>query len=482
MKALEKHIDHIQIDKISFDKNNPRGEKEEEIVGDSGFEKLKLSINKYGILEPIIVKKDSNKEGYFVLIDGERRLRAAIKIAENDKSNYQNQTVPALTAKNEADGRILAYQVHMLRKNWGKAAETKSIKKIITDLRQDDPEIEDKDLAKRIKEITAHTDSELSELLKLIKYSDAVIRKVLSDELDMSYLIQIESSFINPLKRKYPELLKDNREDQIRNILVYKAEKGLLINTRFLMDKFKDVFADEKHKSSIKRLLDKFLKNKNKNIKDIFDSYLKLNKKLDRKIDALKNVQGKKKVKPIKKDSKSLNNYEKASLNKHEESSIKTVHDNFEIIHKKLSQEERDYIAEAVNCFEARCYKAAIVMIWAAGISKIINYNSKDVAKFNNDCRNMANIDKPPFKHYKGLLSKAEKNTTIDDLKNGIDMPLILWLLNQNIISMTEYKKLKADYDTRCDCAHPTDIKLNFYEVMKIFNNIYKLIFANTEL
>ncbi|MGD1046690.1 MAG: ParB N-terminal domain-containing protein [Bacteroidota bacterium] len=482
MKALEKSIEHIQIEKISFDKNNPRGEKEEQIVTDPEFDKLKLSINKYGILEPLIVKKDTNKEDYYILIDGERRLRAATKIAENDKSSYQNQTVPALTAKDEADGRILAYQVHMLRKNWNKAAETKSIKRIIADLRQATPDITDKDLAKRIKEITAHTDYELGELLKLIKYSDVVIGKVLSNELDMSYLIQIESSFINPLKRKYPELLKDNREDQIRNILVYKAEEGLLVNTRFLMDKFKHVFADEKHKDSIKRLIEKFLKNKNENIQDIFKSYLIMNKKLDPKLDPVKSIQGKKKVKGIKTDHKSFNNYGKIILSKHEEGSIKTVRENFESIYTKLSQEEREYIAEAVSCFEARCHKAAIVMVWAAGISKIINYHSKDITKFNSDCHKMTNINKIPFKYYKDVLAKAEKYSTIDDLRNGIDMPFILWLLNQNVISMTEFKKLKADYDTRCDCAHPTDIKLNFHEVIKIFNNVHRLIFANIKL
>ncbi|HCJ66763.1 MAG TPA: hypothetical protein DHV62_05405, partial [Elusimicrobia bacterium] len=65
---------------IDYDKNNPRGEEEHQILSDPEFEKLKLSIQEHYILEPLIVKVNENKEGCFVLIDGERRLRAAKKI------------------------------------------------------------------------------------------------------------------------------------------------------------------------------------------------------------------------------------------------------------------------------------------------------------------------------------------------------------------------------------------------------------------
>ena len=121
-------------------------------------------------------------------------------------------------------------------------------------------------------------------------------------------------------------------------------------------------------------------------------------------------------------------------------------------------------------------------MIWASGISRIISFVSKDFTKFSNECTSMCGSNKAPYKHYKEILTKSGKTSSVEDLKTGVDMPLVLWLLNQNKISMTEYKKLKADYDTRCDCAHPTDIQLSFHEVMKVFNDVYKLFFVNTNL
>lgn len=484
MKSLEKDIEHINLSKISFDVNNPRGEKEHQIISDPEFHKLVASINTHGILEPLIVKKDSTKDGCYILIDGERRLRAAIKAKESSKDADQDKTVPALVAKDDADGRILAYQVHMLRKNWGKAAETKSIKKIISDIQEKDSGITDKDLIKKLKEITAHTDAELSDLLKLIKYDDDIIEKVISGQIDMSYLIQIESSFISPLRRKYPSLLQKYGEDNLRKLLVHKAENGLLVNTRFLMDKFKYIFSDDKKKTQIETLIEQFLTNKNKNIQDTFDEYLKLNPTLNKKLSSIKKLQ-KIKGKRTKQSGAGMafDNFKKISLTKKEEGSLKSIRKNFESIGKTLTKEEVDYISEAIYCFEKNCHKAAVVMVWAAGISRVINYIAKDLTAFKTNSNAMASLNKPPYKYFKDMLIKMTRTIdSAEDLRDGVDMPLILYLLYKNIITMTEYKKLKADHDTRCDCAHPTDIKLSFHEVIKIFQDMNKLIFCNSKL
>ena len=166
MKSLEKNSRHILIDNISFDRNNPRGEGESQIINDPEFKKLVASIQEHGILEPLIIKRDSSNTDHYLLIDGERRLRAAKKIAEdNSLSDYK---VPALIAKDDTDGRILAYQVHMLRKQWNKASETKAIKAILADLKIEQPSLSDKELLGKLKVITAHTDKQLAELLILL--------------------------------------------------------------------------------------------------------------------------------------------------------------------------------------------------------------------------------------------------------------------------------------------------------------------------
>ncbi|MDP2922802.1 MAG: ParB N-terminal domain-containing protein [Candidatus Omnitrophota bacterium] len=478
MKSLEKNTKYIQLSKISFDVNNPRGEKEHQIITDPEFHKLVLSIKAHGILEPLIVKKDPSKEEHFILIDGERRLRAATKVSEADKNG--DSTVPVLIAKDDADGRILAYQVHMLRKNWDKAAETKSIKTIIADLKQKNPTLTEKEIIKQLKEITAHTDPQISDLLKLIKYDDKVIEKVISGQIDMSHLIQNEASFINPLKREYPSLFAKYGEDNLRKILIEKVESGFLVGTRYLMDGFKNVFADSKNKKQIEPLLDTFLANKAKNIRDTYSDWEKLNPGAKKKeSDTAKTPKGKKR-KSQKENKSNANTFKKINLTAKEENTLKKVRKNYESIGKKLTQEENEYIAEGIYCLENNCLKAASVMIWAAGISKVINHIAKNISDFNTVSSAMSQLKKDPYKHlggnYKLNISSA------DDLRDGKDWQLLYYMLYKKIISKTELNKLKTAYTTRCDCAHPTDVKLSPNEVITIYDNIYRLLFTNSKL
>jgi len=471
MKSLQKKLTYISPNLISFDANNPRGEKEHQIITDPEFHKLVASIKVYGVLEPLIVKKHPEENGKFMLIDGERRLRAAIKVSVSEKS-----TVPVLIAKDDADGRILAYQVHILRKNWGKAAETKSIKTIISDLKQKYSTLTEKEITKRLKSITAHTDTQIADLQKLIKYDNTVIEKVLSDQIDMSHLIQNEASFISPLKRKYPALFVKYGEDNLRKVLIEKVEDGFIVGTRYLMDIFRDVFADDTNKKEIETLLDGFLSEKNKALKDVYASWEKLNPKGKKR----KPVSSKKKKEKKQKSVKVLgNNFKAIKLTPKQESTLENIRKRYEGIGKKLTGEENEYIAEGLYCLEHNCVKAAVTMIWAAGISKIIDYISNNISDFNSVSSVMGRLRSEPYRfinNYKCNIASG------DDLRDGKDWQLLYYLLYKKIISKTELNKLKTAYNTRCDCAHPTDINLSISEVITIHENIFKLIFTNSKL
>lgn len=473
MGSLEKSIKHIDAKKISFDPNNPRGEKEHQIISDPEFSKLVQSIETYGILEPLIAKKDEAIDDHYTLVDGERRLRAAIEL-EKKQGKFD---VPILTANNSAEGRRLAYQVHMLRKNWGKAAETKSIKSIILDIKKENASITDSELKKKLEDITSHKSHEIDDLLKLIKYDDDIIEKVISKEFDVSYLVQIESSFISPLKRKYHDLVLKYGEDNLRTILVQKALDGLLGNTRFLMDYFKYVFQDGQRKDKIKELLTDYLTNKTKDIKTTFEEYCIINPAIGKAAGMAKR---KKKFSQQKHaTAKTSTTYKKIKLTSKQVTSLSDIRKRFESVGKKLNDEEVEYISEALFCVENSCRKAAVLMIWAAGISRIIFYISKRLDEFKNDCDSMSQSKKLPYKNYAGpMKEKAAKVDTSDDLRDGKDMILVLYLLYKKIITLPQYKKLKADYDTRCDCAHPTSIDLSPNDVIKIFEDVYSLLFS----
>ena len=477
MKSLEKDVQYLKVQDISYDMNNPRGETEEQIQNDLEFGKLVLSIRQYGILEPLIVKKDEKNINNFKLIDGERRLRAAIKVADTDLE-YK---VPTLLAKDDMDGRILAYQVHMLRKNWGKAAETKSIKSIISDIRKEEPQIIEAELIRKIKEITAHKDHEISDLLKLVKYDDDVIEKAISKELNTSYLVQIESNFISPLKRKFPSLIKKYDENKLRNILVQKALNNLLGNTRFLMDYFKDAFNEKDKKEDVRKLIEEFLYNDKESIEYIYDKYSNLRSYDNKQVKQVKKGRKSQKLKTKIKEKVEIFHYKEIKVTSQQQTTIKDIKKRIENISNKLTNEEYEYITEAIYCLEQFCFKAATLMIWAGGISRILVYVSKNLPKFNNATDAMS---KTPKSVYKNFAKNFQKNITdIESIReNSNDKHLLSYLFYEQIISTTEFNKLHSNYKTRCDCAHPTDIKLKVNEILSIFENVYDLILNNRNL
>ena len=57
-------------------------------------------------------------------------------------------------------------------------------------------------------------------------------------------------------------------ENEIRKILIQKAFDKKLGKTRFLMDRFNEVFKSTSHKKEIKQLLIIFLENRDKDISD----------------------------------------------------------------------------------------------------------------------------------------------------------------------------------------------------------------------
>lgn len=459
---LEKNKEELPIKKISLDLHNPRGESEAQILSDPEFAKLVASIKLHGILQPIIVKRKDSSVDEFVLIEGERRWRATQK---NGLTG-----IPALIAKNDADGRILAYQVHMLRKPWQKPAETKSIKRIVEDIRKENPSITDTQIKRKLVEITFHKDYEIEDLFALSKYDDSIIDKAASGDLDHSYLVQIEKSFLRPLIKNFPETYKKYGENNIRQILAQKAIDGRLSGTRFFMDKYKHVFKG-KQKDKAREVIDSFIGDKDKDIQQSFDEYLKCDRDLQEKFErktAKKAVKSKvpSKVKPIHVTPK-------------QHARIEDVRKRYESIGKNLSKEENDYIAEALKCLEGDCLRAAVVMIWAAGISRLIAFIATDLGKFNAVSKQMKQLGKPPYKH----LSNYKVDTTQEeDLRDGKDVQLLLFLLHENNITRAEYNELIGDYRRRCDSAHPTAIILKPAKVIGMFEDIYDSIFHNTKV
>jgi ParB/RepB/Spo0J family partition protein len=250
-----KRIELVSPESIAFDDKNPRGETEEQILQDADFQELRRSVRAYGVLVPLIVRENQSKSQPYKLVDGERRLRAAL--------GEGRQSVPVHVIPGaESDGRVLAYNIHMLRKQWDKKCELNSITEIIEELQAENKDITDAELFKKLKEITNHKEHDLKTLMAMLQYDEATIKKVQEGGLAMSYLVQIESSFVAPFKREFPQWYAKIGDAKLRSVLVKKAEDGKLGNTRYLMDNVLTFFKAP-DKARLRSVLKKFIDDPN---------------------------------------------------------------------------------------------------------------------------------------------------------------------------------------------------------------------------
>ena len=507
MHTLEKELKFIETSKINFDNHNPRGEKAESILKDPEFKDLVKSITTYGVLEPLIVKKEISDGFEYVLIDGERRLRASKSIPL--------VTVPALIADSEVEGKILAYQLHMLRKMWTKIAEAKSIKGIVEDIKLQNQNISDRELQARIKDITNAPDNKVKELYYLTLYEEKHIEYVLRKEVSLSYLIETEKVLIPKIKRNFPAFKFTDSE--IRSSIIKKVRAKVIVNEARFLRRERKVngyqFVDVLDDSKAKAILEEFFADAKMTLNNVIEKYniLRLrdtsksnpspstttpptkdestskqtadslaNKNIPTSTENKGNTIVSSKTGSNTKQSEN-DDYAKIALSPQEQTTVKDIQKKFEGKGKTFSDDELKYIQEALKCLNNGCLKAATLMIWAASISRILSFIEKNITQFNTLSKQMKDTD---TSFYKVLCRNFQY--TVKDIEEirqaSMDRQVLCYICYLSIIDITQLDKLKAYYNTRNNCAHPTKIQLKPNEIIGMFENIFEYIFDNNKL
>ena len=173
--------------------------------------------------------------------------------------------------------------------------------------------------------------------------------------------------------------------------------------------------------------------------------------------------------------------YKSLKITKGQLSRIEDIRPKLESIASGFSDEESEYIKEEIYCLEKHCFKAAALMVWSAGISRILKYIGNHISDFNKCSKEMLDNPKSVYKY---LSKNFQRNVAdIDDIReNSNDRQLLCYICYKKFIDVTQFKKLKNNYDTRNDCAHPTSICLTPHEIIIIFENVYDLLFNNSNL
>lgn len=298
-------IDEVDPKLIAINPGNVRDESEEEIKSDEDFQRLKDSVYEFGVLVPLIIKPYRKGSKDFILIDGERRLRAALE------TNQKTIPVHIVTESETGDEVLYAFQIHTLRKEWSRTAQARALKSIVKNVQQELGKKQEKQIFDIIQEKTGYSDTKLRDLFRVLRYADRD-EKIL-EEIDdpksnvrFSHLVQLEASFVEQIERLFPDIIKKYGIDTIRERLLDKVKREVISTTREPMEKLLPLFMQAKtseQKEELKKLIIEFLDKKNKTPEDIYRSFelkfplnkedlVKLVGEAEKKIEELESIIG----------------------------------------------------------------------------------------------------------------------------------------------------------------------------------------------
>jgi ParB family transcriptional regulator, chromosome partitioning protein len=213
-------LEQIPIDRIDRNPENPRI-----IFRGEELNQLLKSIRKRGVQVPISVYKEGSR---FVLVDGERRWRCALKL--------NRKTIPALIQKkpDRLTNLLLMFNIHALREQWDLLTMASKLPSIIELLR------EAKGANPTEAEISEETSLKRSTIrrCKLLMglpqhYVDDILVELKKpkneQKLTEDFFIEMERG-LKTVERALPQALPDGDKDKARRILIKKFQNGVIEN------------------------------------------------------------------------------------------------------------------------------------------------------------------------------------------------------------------------------------------------------------
>jgi ParB/RepB/Spo0J family partition protein len=211
-----RRIRKINVDDIEPNPYNPRERISRKEVTD-----IRESIQEMGgILVPLVVYE---RNGKFVLLDGERRWRAAKELAKNDP---KYQEVPANVVSgplSKNDNFRTMFNIHMERKQWS----TSAIAEAVGTLSKLNPKMTTKELSR----ITHAPPSAIREAITFLKMPEELRKRCLEGDLDEYYLIFLARN-LTACYRAFPEIVAKYGWENLGRTFISKVDSGLIGRAR----------------------------------------------------------------------------------------------------------------------------------------------------------------------------------------------------------------------------------------------------------
>lgn len=216
----------LPIDKIQPNPLNPRMVFREKDINDLCNSIIEMG----GIIVPLVVFEVS--PGSFVLLDGERRLKAAKKLGMKD--------VPANIVSGHLSGPenlSTMFNIHMAREPWDPASRAIALRQL--------KEFYEGISRERLAEITGMTKAAIRDAERILCFPEDIIERCLlegkPDYLRPSNLIAMEKAF-EVIEKHSPNFFVDYNKEKVMRVFVEKRDRNVIPrNTDFRL--VKEMFA-----------------------------------------------------------------------------------------------------------------------------------------------------------------------------------------------------------------------------------------------
>jgi hypothetical protein len=225
-------VKEISVASIRPSTHNPRGEVEK----DDSFERLVSSIDKVGLLVPIVVTKLRSRRGAvkYELVDGERRYWAAKSLGKS--------SVPAHVLHpnySVRDLRRLMFHLHMTREQWKPLAQCRSLAEAYPPLDHGLKFREKPEWVKKLIRETGMQPNTARDRVHVLAWPKQLKQEIYDfddrqPKKDIySYVLAIEASIVEPSLRAFPDYYNHNHVPEakariVRGALLQKTTDGFV--------------------------------------------------------------------------------------------------------------------------------------------------------------------------------------------------------------------------------------------------------------
>jgi len=213
-------LEQIPVDRIDRNPQNPRI-----IFRGEELNQLLKSIRRRGVQVPISVYKEGSR---FVLIDGERRWRCALKL--------NRETIPALIQKkpDTLTNLLLMFNIHALREQWDLLTMASKLPSIIELLQKQKGR---RPTETELSEETSLKRSTIRRCKLLVDLPQHYIDDILIElkkpkkeqKLTEDFFIEMERA-LKTVERAMPKAFPDADKDRARRVLIGKFRAGVIDN------------------------------------------------------------------------------------------------------------------------------------------------------------------------------------------------------------------------------------------------------------